>query len=334
MRVGVYYNNNDVRVEERPKPRIEDGEFLLKVMASGICGSDVMEWYRLKSAPKILGHEVTGEIVEVGRGVRGYRKGDRVFVSHHVPCNKCSYCLGGHHTACETLHRTNFDPGGYSEYIRVPEINVKNGVYPLPDGLSYEDGTFIEPLACVLRGQRLMGVGKDDRVLVLGSGISGILHIQLARLSGAGRVVATDISEYRLKMAGKLGADEVLDARWFNPEENLFDKVIVSAGAESAATQALKSVDRGGTILYFAVPKPGFNLSVPINDFWRDEITVLTSYGAGPRDLGESLELISRRKINVHDMITHRLRLDEIGLGFKLVAEADKSLKVIIEPNR
>lgn len=333
MRVGVYYNNNDVRVEHRPKPKIKDGEFLFKVMASGICGSDVMEWYRIKTAPRILGHEATGEIAEVGKGVKKYRKGNRVFVSHHVSCDECHYCLSGHPTACETLHKTNFDPGGFSEYIRVPKINVEKGVYLLPDEVSYEEGTLIEPLACVIRGQRLMEVKNGDSVLILGSGISGILHVQLAKLLGAGRVITTDINDYRLKMAKKFGADCAINAKEFNTEENLSDKVIVCTGAKSATIQALNSVDRGGSILYFAVPEPSFNLEVPINDFWRNEITMMTSYGAGPGDLEASLKLIASRKINVHYMITHRLSLDEIGLGFRLVAEAKESLKVIIKPN-
>lgn len=333
MHVGVYYSNVDVRVEDRSKPEIDDDEFLFKVMASGICGSDVMEWYRIKSAPRILGHEATGEIVKVGKNVKDYNVGDRVFVSHHVCCNNCSYCLSGHHTACETLHKTNFDPGGFAEYIRVPKINVEHGVYLLPEGLSYADGTLIEPLACVLRGQRLANVQKGDRVLVLGCGVSGILHIQLAKLLGASKVVATDISGYRLKLAEKFGADLAIDVKDFNPEDHLSDQVIVCTGAKSAAVQALESVDRGGTIVYFAVPEPGFNLDVPINKFWRNEITVKTSYGAGPADLEESLELLSAGKLNVSDMITHRLPLDEIGLAFKLAAEADESLKIIVEPH-
>ena len=332
MRVGVYYSNSDVRVEERPKPEIKPGEFLMRVMASGICGSDVLEWYRIKTAPRVLGHEATGEIAEVGAGV-GFKVGERVFVSHHVPCNRCEYCRSGHHTACDTLHKTNYDPGGFSEYVRVPGINVRSGVYRLPKNLSYEEGTFIEPLACVLRGQRMARVGRGDRVLVLGAGISGMLHIMNARRLGA-KVAATDISGYRLRMAGKFGAEEVYDARKFNPEEHKSDRVIVATGAESAAQQALKAVDRGGTILYFAVPKPGVTLPVPINDFWRNEITVLTSYGAGPADLEESLKVLAKGKLDVGGMITHRLPLDRIGEGFKLVAEADKSLKVIIQPNR
>ena len=151
----MYYNNKDVRVEEIPTPQIGPGELLVKVLASGICGSDVMEWYRIKKAPRVLGHEIAGEIVEVGKGVDRYKMGDRVFVSHHVPCNTCQYCLNGFHTLCDTLRRTNFDPGGFAEYIRVPQINVDRGVFVLPEEVSFEDGVFIEPLACVLRGQRL-----------------------------------------------------------------------------------------------------------------------------------------------------------------------------------
>ncbi len=341
MRVAMYYSNRDVRLEELPKPKIGPGEFLMKVIACGICGSDVLEWYRIKKAPLVLGHEATGEIVEVGEKIGRYKIGDRVFVSHHVPCGTCRYCLGGHHTACETLHETNYDPGGFAEYIRVPRINVERGVYLLPEDLSFEDGTFIEPLGCVARGQRLAQIQKGNSVLILGSGISGLLHLQLARARGAERIIATDINEYRLNAAKKFGADAAIHAEEDLParlrqlnEGRLADRVIVCTGATSASKQALQSVDRGGTILFFAVPEPGVNISVPITDFWRNEVTLMTSYGAGPEDLKDALELISERKVNVHDMITHRLSLGEAGLGFKLVADAGESLKVIIEPQR
>ena len=337
----MYYNNRDVRLEELPKPKIGSGEFLVKVMASGICGSDVLEWYRIKKAPLVLGHEATGEIVEVGEGVENYKIGDRVFVSHHVPCGTCHYCLGGHHTACETLHKTNYDPGGFAEYIRVPRINVERGVYLLPENLSFEDGTFIEPLGCVVRGQRLARIQKGDTVLILGSGISGLLHLQLACARGAERIIATDINEYRLNAAKKFGADAVINAKDDVParlrqlnEGRLADKVIVCTGATSASKQALQCVDRGSTVLFFAVPGPGVGISIPFTEFWRNEISLMTSYGAALGDLEEALKLITDRRINVHDMITHRLGLAEAGLGFKLVAEAKESLKVIIEPQR
>jgi len=341
MRVAMYYNNRDVRLEEVPKPKIGPGEFLVKVMASGICGSDVLEWYRVKNAPRVLGHEATGEIVEVGKGVGRYKVGDRVFVSHHVPCGVCRYCKRGHETACEMLHTTNYDPGGFAEYIRVPKINVERGVYPLPKNISFEEGTFIEPLGCVVRGQRLVGVGKGDTVLVIGSGISGILHIQLARMKGAELIIATDVNEYRLKAAKKFGADAVINAKENVPEklrqlndDRLAERVIVCTGAPSASEQALRCVDRGGTILFFAVPGPSTDIRIAFTELWRNEISMMTSYGAAPRDLKEALELLSGRRINVRDMITHRLGLAEAGLGFKLVAEAKDSLKVVIEPQR
>ena len=340
MRAAVYYNNEDVRIEELPKPEIGPGEFLFKVMACGICGSDVLEWYRIETAPRVLGHEATGELVEVGEGV-GYRIGDRVFVSHHVPCGRCRYCLGGHHTACETLHATNYDPGGFSEYVRVPRINVERGIHILPDDLSFEDGTFIEPLGCVVRGQKLARIEERDTVLILGSGVSGLLHLQLARLRGAQKIVVTDVNDYRLRAATRFGADAVVRADEDVPKRvralnggRPADLVVVCTGATSACEQALECVDRGGAVLYFAVPEPSVRIPVPMTEFWRNEITILTSYGAGPADLGEAMRLISHRQINVHDMITHRLSLAETGLGFKLVAEAKESLKVIIEPHR
>jgi len=341
MRVAVYYNNKDVRLEERPIPEISEGELLVKVMASGICGSDVMEWYRIKRAPLVLGHEVAGEIAKVGGGVKQYSVGERVFVSHHVPCGTCRYCIRGHETACETLHKTNFYPGGFAEYIRVPQINVERGVYVLPDNVSFEEGTLIEPLACAVRAQRLADVRKDDALFVIGAGISGLLHIKLAKAKKVKRIIATDINEYRLKMAKKFGADAAINAKENmtallrrENENRLADVVMVCTGAASAFTQALSSADKGGTIVFFAPTEPGINIPIPVNEFWRNEIKTLTSYGAAPRDLAEALELISSGKVKVKDMITHRLGLEEAALGFKLVAEGKESMKVIIEPNR
>jgi L-iditol 2-dehydrogenase len=324
-----------------PTPQIGEDEVLLKVMASGICGSDVIEWYRLPKAPKVLGHEATGVIDKVGEKVKSLKVGDRVFVSHHVPCNKCRYCQRGHHTACETLHTTNYYPGGFAQYIRVPKINREFGTYKLPVDMSFEEGTFIEPLACVARGQRLAGLQKDDSVLIIGGGISGILHTQLAKYKGVGNVVVADINQYRLELAKKFGADHALDAKENLSNKlkevndgRLADQVIVCTGATSAALTALDCVEKGGTILFFAVPDPSVKLPLPINQFWRNEITIRTSYGAAPNDLEESMAVLASKRLNVKDMITHRLSLREAQEGFRLMAEAGQSLKVILEPNR
>lgn len=341
MQVGVYYNNNDVRLEERPKPKISRRELLVKVKASGICGSDVMEWYRIKKAPLVLGHEATGEIVEVGDEVKNYKIGQRVFVSHHVPCNSCHYCLSGNHTACETLHTTNYYPGGFSEYIRVPKINVEQGVFLLPANVSFEEGTFIEPLACVVRAQRVSQLCAGQSVVILGTGISGLLHLLLAQNYGAKPILVTDINAYRLKIAKDLGADAVFEAkedlisclRQIN-EGRLGDLAIVCTNSISAFQQALRLVDRGGTILFFAPTEPGITVAIPVNDFWRNNIKIIHSYGASPVDLKETIELLQQKNVVVQNLITHRFKLSEIELGFKLVAEAKKCIKVIIEPDK
>ncbi|MBE0518147.1 MAG: alcohol dehydrogenase catalytic domain-containing protein [Thermoplasmata archaeon] len=341
MRVAMYYNNRDVRLEEQPKPKIEDGELLVKIEASGVCGSDVMEWYRVKRAPIVLGHEIAGDIVEVGKGVENYRVGDRVFVSHHVPCNTCKYCLSGHHSTCDTLRKTNFIPGGFAEFVRIPRINVDRGVFALPREMTYDDGVFIEPLACVVRGFRLSRFEPGKTVLVLGSGIAGLLNIKLAKALGAGRIIATDISDYRLGAANMFGADAVINATEDVPTKvreanngKPADLVIVSTGATQAMTHAFKCVDRGGTILMFAPPMPGVEISVPFGDLWKDEVTITTTYAGSPRDITDAIELLRSKRVEINDMITHRFPLEETGAGFELVAQAGESIKVIIEPQK
>ena len=341
MLVAVYYNNRDIRIQEIAKPEIASDEILVKVMACGLCGSDVVEWYRVPKAPRVLGHEATGIIEEAGEKVTRYDIGDRVFVSHHVPCNKCRYCLKGNHTACETLHTTNYYPGGFAQYIRVAKINVEYGVYKLPSNMSYDEGTFIEPLACAIRGQRLAGIQKENTLLIIGSGISGTLHIQLAKLKGVKKIVAADINPYRLKLAEKFGAHHTINAKENLPkklkevnEGKSADQVVICTGSAQAALTSLGCVDKGGTILFFAVPDPTVKIPVPITQFWRTEITMKTSYGAAPHDLEESLEILAQKKISVIDMITHKLDIRQTAEGFRLVADAGESLKVIIEPNR
>ena len=325
MLVAKYYHNNDIRLEDMPIPKIKPGEILVKVRASGICGTDVMEWYRIKKAPRILGHEIAGEIVE--SQTDRYHVGQRVFVSHHVPCNDCKFCRDDNQTACDTLHAGNYDPGGYSEFVRVPKINVDYGVYVLPDEVSYLEGTMIEPLACGVRGLRLINIRPHHTVLILGCGISGILNIQLAKLTGA-RVVATDINEYRLQKAKEFGADEVLHGA---QDLNLkAERVIICTGAYAAVEQAFRCVDKAGTILLFAIPNR--DIAIPIPDFWRNELTVTSSYGAAPGDLEEALALIAAKKIKVQDTITHTLPLSKIQAAFNIVAEAQESLKVVLEP--
>jgi len=339
MRVAMYYNNRDVRLEKMRIPKIGSGELLVRIRASGICGSDLMEWYRITKAPLVLGHEITGEVVEVGEGVHDFRVGDRVFSSHHVPCGQCRYCQAGHQSVCELLRTTHFDPGGFSEFVRMPKINVELGTLHLPDPVTFDEGSFIEPLACVVRAQRLARLIAGQTVLVIGSGISGLLHIQLAHARGAGRIIATDISEFRLKAASQFGAAATIHGTEDVParlrqlnDGRLADLVIVCTGAMPAIQQAVKSIDRGGTLLFFAPTAAGVDVPIPLFDFWRDEISLVTSYAGSGQDLSESLELIRTHQVRVADMITHRLPLAQTGLGFQLTASGRDSIKVIIDP--
>jgi len=343
MRVLMYYSNKDVRLEEMPVPRIGPGELLMKVVASGICGSDVMEWYRRDKVPLVLGHEVAGEVVAVGEGVERFRPGDRVAGTHHVPCNTCHYCLSGHPTVCETLlSGTHFEPGGFAEFLRAPAINVDRGVFPIPEGVSFEEASFMEPLACVLRGQRNARLRPGQSVLVLGSGISGLLHVGLARALGAGLVAAADTIPFRLEKAKEMGADltfqandDILTGLRQANEGRLADLVIICF--DGFIPLALKAVEKGGTVLFFGGAAEGATLPAAINDlFWRTEITLTSTYAGAPGDCRTALSLIKEKAVPVLKTVTHRLSMADAPKGFQIVSTptCNDCIKVIVEPQR
>jgi len=341
MKVAMYYNNNDVRIQEQEIPDISDDELLVKVIASGICGSDVMEWYRVKKAPLVLGHELSGDIVKVGKNVKDFKIGDRVFVTHHVPCNNCKLCKDGKQTLCPTIKKTKFYPGGFAQYLRVPKINVKYGTIKLPYSVTYEQGTFIEPLGCVVRGFRIANYKKGDTVLVLGSGMAGLLNVKLAKAYGAEKIFATDIDSFRLDFAKKVGADFVINAKEnivdLIKEKNngeLIDFVVLCAGVPSAVRQAIECAKPGGKILWFAMTPPGVDVSIPFFDLWNKQVETYSTYAAEGKDLTDAINLLSKRKVQVDDMITHKLPMYETPKGFKLVADAKDSMKVIIQPQK
>ena len=337
----MYYNNSDVRLVEIDRPNIGPDELLVKIYASGICGSDVMEWYRIHKAPLVLGHEIAGEVAGAGENVRKFKIGDRVVATHHVPCFTCHQCLSGHETVCDLLlGGTSFDPGGFCEYVRLAPVNVDRGAWKIPDEVNYDAATFVEPLACVIRGQQRAGLRPGDSVLVLGSGISGLLHVHLAAVSGAGFVAATDLNEFRLAAARRFGANQTYMAdqdvaALFRERNNGTgaDLVIVCASAEGAFKQAMSAVARGGTILLFAPTMEGVTLAVSVNDlFWRRDVTMTTTYAASPTDCCAALELISNSRVRVEEMITHIFGLADTVEGSKLVAAGQDSIKVIIRP--
>lgn len=332
----MWYNNKDIRIAEVPTPTPGPNEMLVKVMSCGICGSDIVEWYRLPRAPLVQGHELGAEVVQTGASVKKYKPGDRVFIAPKVPCMHCYYCENGHYPQCSKVKERL--PGGFAEYVLAPEILIENGTLLLPDHVTYDQSTFIEPLACVVRAQRLAGIKEGQTVLVLGCGMSGLLHVKLAKLKNT-KVMATDINTKRLAFSQDAGADLAISAadnvaqRLVDETGRKADVVILCTSSMLAVEQAWSCVDKGGAVIFFAVPGPEKRVAVPINDFWTKEIRIITSYYCGPPDLTEALELIASGKINVDDMITHTLPLNEIAKGFQLVIEGKESVKVIIRPN-
>jgi L-iditol 2-dehydrogenase len=336
MKVARWYNNQDIRIEEVPTPTPGPDEMLVKVVSCGICGSDIVEWYRLPRAPLVPGHEIGAEVVAVGQAITKFSPGDRVFIAPKVPCMQCDYCKNEHYPVCTSIKERL--PGGLAEYVLVPGPMIANGAYRLPDSISYDQSTFIEPLACVIRAQRLAGVQPGQTVMVLGCGMSGLLHVKLAKAKKC-RVIATDVNAGRLELAAGLGADITIDAagnvaeRTAAENHGKADVVILCTSAMSAVEQAWNCVDKGGCIVFFAVPGPQKQITVPLNDFWTKEIQILTSYYCGPPDIADAIDFIETGALKVDDLITHKLPLKDISRGFQLVLDGKESLKVIIKPN-
>lgn len=337
MKVAKWYNNRDIRIEDVPVPVPGNDELLVKVISCGICGSDIVEWYRLPRAPLVPGHEIGGEVAAAGKSVSHFKPGDRVFIAPKVACMKCHYCKKGHYPVCSNIRDRL--PGGFAEYVLIPASLVETGTYRLPDCMAYDQSTFIEPLACVVRAQRLADLQKAQTVLVMGCGMSGLLHIKLAKTLNC-RIVATDINKERLKFAMRSGANLTIEASENVPERlaatqhRLADVVMLCTSSLAAVEQAWKCVDKGGAIVFFAVPEPDKKVYVPINEFWMKEIRILTSYYCGPSDITKAIDLLSSGDIVVDDMITHTMPLTDIARGYQLVTEGSASIKVIIKPNQ
>lgn len=337
MRAVEYHSNDDVRIVELPIPEIGKGELLVQLRACGLCASDVMEWYMKPRAPIHPGHEPVGIIVAVGEGVQQFSIGQRVFLHHHVPCMVCHFCQRGSFSQCPTFRATRLYPGGLAEYIRVPTLNVQLDVLPLPDDLSFEAATLIEPLACCIRGINRAAISPGDSVLVLGAGSNGLMIAQLAQQRGALRVILVDPIAYRRQRALDTGIDFALDPQEFLLEQIYAmndgrkpDVVLVTPSKISAMEQGLTLVGPGGTVLLFAPPPPADMLPITPNTLFFQEITLRTSYSAGPCETRQALELLRNRRIRPETIITHRFALQNAAQAFQLVAKPGDALKVVI----
>jgi len=341
MRVVEYHANDDIRIVDLPVPEIGPGELLIQLRACGICASDVMEWYMRPRAPLYPGHEPVGTVAVVGNGAQQFAVGQRVFFHHHVPCMVCHFCQRGSFSQCATFRATRLYPGGLAEYIRVPAPNVERDVLPLPDDISFETATLIEPLACCIRGIDRAAIQAGDCVCVLGAGSNGVMLAQLAQQRGASCAIIVDPIAYRRQQALEIGIDFALDPstapvlkqiQAINSERKP-DIVIVTPSKVSAMQQGIELVGPGGTVLLFAPPPPEEILPTIPNTLFFQEITLRTSYSAGPYETRLALDLLRYRRIRAETMITHRFGLNDAAQAFQLVARPGNALKVVLFPD-
>lgn len=338
MNVAKLYNFYDIRIEDIPIPEIGPRDALMKTKASGICSGDVMPWYIEKKAPLVLGHEPSGEIVDVGKDVTSFKKGDRVFVHHHAPCFTCRQCKRGDYVQCDTWRRTVIMPGGISEYILIPEINLENDTLNLPDTLSYEEGTLIEPVACVIKALKRAKIRHDDIVLIIGLGVMGMLNGIIAKKYGPAKIVGTDRVDFRLHRALELGFDDVIDISQIDSKKELqnitgresSEIVIVCPNSIDALKEGLSLTGQGGSLVMFTPVKPDELITVNPNELYFKDINIITSYSCGPTDTADALELLEEGTIKAEKIITHRFPIEKTVDAFRLTAEAKDSLKSII----
>jgi L-iditol 2-dehydrogenase len=326
-------DDGSVAVVDAPVPAVGPGDALMRTLAAGICGSDLLPWYVRRKAGTILGHEVAGEIVEVGAGVSGFAPGDRVVPHHHAACGFCVECLAGRAVHCASWRASFLDPGGMAELVRIPAENLSRDTLPIPSSLSAEEATFVEPLATVVKAFRRGRFGPSRSFLAVGLGTTGQLALRLARAAGASRLGAADPVASRRRAAESSGATELFDVSrepLARAVRSPFDFVFVGPGKGDVLEGAFEAVAPGGTLLAFTMAPPDDRLSLPFHDLYFREIEVVPSYSAGPEDMRESLAHLVDRRVRVADLVTHRFPLDRAGEAFARAAQPEGSMKVVL----
>ncbi len=346
MKVARFHAPGDIRIEDAPEPVPGPGDLKIRVRNCSTCGTDVkiMRYgHHHIVPPRVLGHEIAGEVVEVGAQVSGWQPGDRVQVIAAIPDGVCAECRRGRMTVCPNQESIGYHyDGGFAQYMRVPaKVLAVGGVNRIPDGVDFAAASVTEPLACVLNGQELARVGEGDDVVVIGSGPIGCLHVRLARARGAARVFLVELSPARLRLAADLvQPDAAVAAAQTDPVDEVLkltdgrgaDVVITAAAAGSAQEQALQMAARQGRISFFGgLPKDNPTITVDSNLVHYRELTIVGANGSAPRHNTQALALISSGALPVSDLITHRLPLPQVLDGLDIVARGD-AIKVTIEP--
>ncbi|MBD5606907.1 MAG: alcohol dehydrogenase catalytic domain-containing protein [Candidatus Eremiobacteraeota bacterium] len=343
MHAAVMYDVDDIRIEERPLPSLDDGDVLIRMAASGVCSGDLMPWYVRKKAPFVFGHEPAGTVVALGAGPApatgdgtSLRIGDRVFAHHHAPCGACDACRAGRFVHCATWRATSLDPGGMAEYVRVPRANLTDTLV-LPADVGFADASLVEPLACVVKSLRRAfprelsdgviwnGTLRDRTIYVIGAGVMGLMHVALGVASGA-TVYASDFNGERLAIARKLGARatfapaEALDALGAASQGRLADAVICGPGTPGALAHAVEATGADGTVLMFTPIEPDERFVFDQSAAYFRDVRLVSSYSCGPRDTASALRLIADGVVSVE-------RLEATEFPFPAVAPAYEAMR-------
>lgn len=346
MRVARFHAPGDVRLEDAPEPSAGPREVKIRVRACSTCGTDVKIskfGHHHIHPPRVMGHEIAGEVVEVGGEVSGWEAGDRVQVIAAIPCGDCAFCAKGQMNICpnQVSMGYHFD-GGFAEFMVVPENVLKvDGLNRIPEGLSFAEASVAEPLACALNAQELVRINPGDDVVVVGSGPIGCLHVRLARSYGAARVFLVELSRERLAMAADLVEP---DAAICSEDEDAIERIreltdgrgvdvaITAAASGAAQEQALQMLARGGRISFFGgLPKDNPTITLDSNLVHYSELTIVGANGSSPEHNKRALALIADGKVPVKDLITHLLPLDQVLEGIGIVQRGE-AIKVTIEP--
>jgi L-iditol 2-dehydrogenase len=345
MRAGVFREKGIVRVEEVPVPEVGDGEALIKVAACGVCGTDIKKiFHRYVEPPQILGHELAGTVVAVGAGVSKWKQGDRVMSFHHVPCGKCFYCERRLFSQCKQYKTTGltagFTPngGGFAEYVKAMPWVAEHGMVALPDNVSFEEATFIEPINTILKAVEKARVTAGETVLVIGCGPIGLQLLMVAKLAGP-RLYTSDPMAVRRAKSLRLGAIESFDPSGGKLVEEIqartegrgADAVLVAVAHPAVVVEALAATRPGGRVLLFAANDPVTRIEFPAAAVGIDEKEILGSYSAAVDIQEAAADLVLRKKLPVMDIVTHRFPLDRIQEALELAARpTEESLKVLI----
>lgn len=333
--------HSTVSVDDVKVPEIASaGDVLVKMRACGLCGSDLEKIYgEYAMASGQLGHEPAGQVIAVGKSVKGFAPGDRVFIHHHVACYSCHYCKHGDHTMCPSYQTSNISPCGLAEQFLVPEWNVsRGGLIKLPDSVSYDEASLVEPLACCIRAWNKCNLQKGDDVVVLGAGPAGLMHVLLAQAYGARKIFVIDINDFRLKFAAKYGvqvfnsiADPDLAGKIKSATEGRgVDVCVVATSSMKALLQSFELTRKAGNIMLFGVPPKGSQMSYDMSKLYSSEHSIIPSYAASEMETNEALKLVAEKKAAMVSLITHRFDISKAAEAVKCAHEAKDAMKVIV----